>query len=471
MKKLFIISTSALVLFSCSNLQVQNPQGSRVVVPAANVVLPQTDFYLTKSGVNYLQDLLEKDFSSNQIREYLPSQINSTMEVYAGETLVIKNLNADRIKIISSPVKNNFEFETVNNTVQFRSNYQGLYVAEIYRGFTYLGTLKIKNKFKYNFTEKDNYAIILDSYKNNDLDLLIKSSQLYFIAFPTSNKQKDVAFMLLDLGSTSGNTALINDRIKYLKESFSLTEDEKIKLLLLEEKMNGNIFTVDNYYLDYNRNNLKLNTEIRRVVERKNRGTTEEIEFLEKFYNDIQDNQLAKIIGTLYLQNNEFNKGNYYLSLAGSSSQVSSDLSNITNEIQPSTSTEKSLTTEVPSIPVSGFNKILNDGKDALNRRSYNEALIFFNKAEKIANPNELNDLLFYRGKTYFLMGSYDNSLTDLEKITSNSENLSETYYYLGVIYHKNGDLEKAKDYLRKSRENNPSSTWGRKSSIYLLKL
>ncbi|MGL4210811.1 MAG: tetratricopeptide repeat protein, partial [Cetobacterium somerae] len=59
----------------------------------------------------------------------------------------------------------------------------------------------------------------------------------------------------------------------------------------------------------------------------------------------------------------------------------------------------------------------------------------------------------------------------DFDKVTTPGENTSELYYYLGVIYHKKGDIEKAKDYLRKSRENNPSSTWGRKCSIYLLKL
>ncbi|MGL5901777.1 MAG: tetratricopeptide repeat protein [Cetobacterium sp.] len=68
-------------------------------------------------------------------------------------------------------------------------------------------------------------------------------------------------------------------------------------------------------------------------------------------------------------------------------------------------------------------------------------------------------------------MNNFDKALIEFNKVTGNDENTSELYYSLGVIYHKKGEIEKAKDYLRKSRENNPSSTWGRKSSIYLLKL
>lgn len=473
MKKILLISATALIFFSCTNLQTQLPTQSKVVVPSVkNPVLQQDNFFLNESGVAYLYDLIQRDSSTNAIREYLPSQMMAPMEVYAGETLIVNNINADRVKIISSPIKNDFTFNISGNSLNFNSLYQGEYIAEIYKGFTYVGSVKIKNKLKYNFTEKDNYDIILNSYNNKNLDLLVKSAQLYLIAFPTNSKQKDVAFMVLDLGSANGNQLLINKEIRYLKENFSLNEDEKIKLLAFEEKSSDGSFIINNYYLDYNRSNLKLNTEIMRAIQRKNNANADELQFLENFYGDSQSTELALLIGNLYMQKGDSDKGNYYLSLAGSSSNLNSNFSNLTTPTSENSILSSNNIGEdevVTSVSPSDSSKNITNGIDALNRKSYSEALIFFNKAE--SSSTNISEVSFYRGKTYFSMNNFDKALSDFDKVTTPGENTSELYYYLGVIYHKKGDIEKAKDYLRKSRENNPSSTWGRKSSIYLLKL
>lgn len=473
MKKILLISATALIFFSCTNLQTQLPTQSKVVVPSVkNPVLQQDNFFLNESGVAYLYDLIQRDSSTNAIREYLPSQMMAPMEIYAGETLIVNNINADRVKIISSPIKNDFTFNISGNSLNFNSLYQGEYIAEIYKGFTYVGTVKIKNKLKYNFTEKDNYDIILNSYNNKNLDLLVKSAQLYLIAFPTNSKQKDVAFMVLNLGSANGNQLLINKEIRYLKENFSLNEDEKIKLLAFEEKSSDGSFIINNYYLDYNRSNLKLNTEIMRAIQRKNNANADELQFLENFYGDSQSTELALLIGNLYMQKGDSDKGNYYLSLAGSSSNLNSNFSNLTTPtLENSILSSNNIGEDevVTSVSPSDSSKNITNGIDALNRKSYSEALIFFNKAE--SSSTNISEVSFYRGKTYFSMNNFDKALSDFDKVTTPGENTSELYYYLGVIYHKKGDIEKAKDYLRKSRENNPSSTWGRKSSIYLLKL
>lgn len=474
MKKILLISATALIFFSCTNLQTQFPTQTKAVVPSIkNPVLQQDNFFLNESGIAYLYDLIQRDSSTNTIREYLPSQIMVPMEVYVGENLIINNIDADRVKLISSPIKSDFIFTINGNALNFNSLYQGEYIAELYKGFTYIGTVKIKNKLKYNFTEKDNYDIILNSYNNQNLDLLVKSAQLYLIAFPTNSKQKDVAFMVLDLSSANNNQLLINKEIRYLKENFSLNEEEKIKLLSFEEKSSGGNFIVNNYYLDYNRNNLKLNTEIMRVIQRKNTANMDELQFLENFYSDSQSIELALLIGNLYMQQGDNDKGNYYLSLVSSSSNLNQNFPNLStpvseNSISPSDNIiENEVATDVVSPSDSSKNLI--NGIDALNRKSYSEALIFFNKIE--SSSTNISEVNFYRGKTYFSMNNFDKALIDFNKITVPDENTSELYYYLGVIYHKKGDIEKAKDYLRKSRENNPSSTWGRKSSIYLLKL
>lgn len=479
MKKILLISATALIFFSCTNLQTQFPTQSKVVVPSVkNPALQQDSFFLNESGVAYLYDLVQRDSSTNSIREYIPSQMLAPMKVYTGETLTINNINADRVKLISSPIKNDFTLNIENNSLNFNSLYQGEYIAEIYKGFTYIGTVKIKNKLKYNFTEKDNYDIILNSYNNKNLDLLMKSAQLYSIAFPTNSKQKDVIFMVLDLSSSDlsplkENQVLVNKEIRYLKENFSLNEEERIKLLAFEEKSSGGSFIINNYYLNYNRSDLKLNTEIMRAIQRKNSATLDELQFLENFYSDSQSSELALLIGNLYTQKGDSDKGNYYLSLASSTTSLTPSFSASivptpeNSILSPDNIVENEVVTAVVS-PSDSSKNIVN-GIEALDRKSYNEALIFFNKAE--SGSTDISEVSFYRGKTYFSMNNYDKALSDFDKVTTPDENTSELYYYLGVIYHKKGDIEKAKDYLRKSRENNPSSTWGRKSSIYLLKL
>ena len=204
-----------------------------------------------------------------------------------------------------------------------------------------------------------------------------------------------------------------------------------------------------------------------RTIQRKNNANTDELQFLEKFYGDSQSSELALLIGNLYTQSGDSDKGNYYLSLAGNASSSNSNFLPLTS---PEQETSIPQTEEVYTSPVSSdSSKDLSNGIDALNRKSYNEALIFFNKASN--SSADISEVSFYRGKTYFSMNNFDKALSDFDKVSNPGENTSELYYYLGVIYHKKGDIEKAKDYLRKSRENNPSSTWGRKSSIYLLKL
>ncbi|MGL5001005.1 MAG: tetratricopeptide repeat protein [Cetobacterium sp.] len=477
MKKIFLISTTTLVLFSCNNLQTQLPIQKQVVVTSVkNPVLQQDNFFLNESGVSYLYDLIKRDISLNSVRSYLPSQIISPMEVYAGETLVINNINADRVKMISSPIKSDYTFNITSGSLNFNSLYEGEYIAEIYNGFTYIGNVKIKNKLKYNFTEKDNYDIILSGYNNNNLDLLVKSSQLYLAAFPTNSKQKDVAFMVLELGSKNDNQLLINKEIRYLKENFSLNESEKIKLLRFEKNSISGNFIINNYYLDYNRNNLKLNTEIMRTIKAKNNASFDELQFLEKFYEDSQSSELALLIGNLYINTGDKEKGNYYLNLTNSSLEKTSNIPSLTTpDLEATTPTlidkkENEVNNYISEkVSISDSSQNISNGVEALNRKSYNEALIFFNKAENTST--NISKLSFYRGKTHFSMNSFDKAFSEFEKISNSDENTSELYYYLGVIYHKKGEVEKAKDYLRKSRENNPSSTWGRKSSIYLLKL
>lgn len=459
MKKVLAISAISLIFFSCSNLQMQQKQ-NEIIVPLKTEDLPQEKVLLTTSTIDSIYSTINKEFNSNSVRNYPVSKLSSPLEVYAGESLNINGVNANRIKIISAPVKSGYSLTLNDGVLRFRSLYQGDYIAELYNEFTYVATIKIKNKLKYNFTEKDNYDIILNSYKNEDISTMEKSIKLYTYAFPNQSKQKDISFMILTKNSLS--PLFVNERLKFLKDNFMLTESEKINLLTLESSY-PNFKYIDSYYLDYNRSYLDLNRKIVEVIKKKNNATVQELQFLEKFYGDIQETDLAYLIGSLYSKNGITSKANQYLSLGGSDVISSSFGSSLFSSLVSNNQSK-----ENNSVSNEEINE-LSKGIDALNRKSYTEALMIFNKY--ISSNASDGEAYFYRGKTYFLMNNFAKAIEDLSLANGSSIDLSETYYYLGVSYHKTGNTVKAQEFLRKSRENNPSSTWGRKSSIYLLKL
>ncbi|MGL4307532.1 MAG: tetratricopeptide repeat protein, partial [Cetobacterium sp.] len=364
----------------------------------------------------------------------------------------------------------------------FKSLYQGEYIADVYNGLQYLGTVKILNKLKYKFTEADNYDIITRGYAAKDLKKVRDGISLYRISFPGSDKDKELSFMLMDLAASNGNTLLINEETKYLKDVYQLNEKDKIKLLQIQDKAFGKDLVIDNYFLTYDKSNVYLNSYIKEIILNKGIATDSELQFLEKMYMDSRDPQLAQEISELYLKNGNISKSTYYKGMASTGgiglvglggltnlsgipdTSVAQPVSN--NNIAPE-NTSNNLTIG----NVNQFNKVFSDGKAALDKENYQEALVFLEKAKTLGNPQEQQTVKFYIGKTNYMLGQYDLAKQNLLGISEEDPNFPEAYYYLGVIAHREGNISKAKEYLMKVRETANNSTWGRKSSIYLMKL
>lgn len=487
MKKLLTLSCLVSLLYSCTPLQQMTtgpsyPQGQG---PQTQQVqkLEQTDFYLSDTGVAYVLDMVKMDISKSQSRRYTPGQIRNVLESYVGETVEIAGLPGNRLEVVSAPKVQSYDFYIRNGKVTFKSLYQGQYIAEVYNGLTYVGTIKIKNMLKYKFTERENYDIISRGYESKDLKLVKDGISLYRISFPGGTRDKELSYMLIELASGAGNTGLVKDEMKYLKSMYQLDEKDKVKLLQIDEKVKGQSFTVDEYYLGYDRNNTYLNNYIKDLIERKQSASQGEIEFLEKMYADTTNSKLAELIGNLYLKNGNVTKSNYYLGISsGASLGFGFPGSYPTEPINPSPmDTNVNKSTQINREPTgvvslggdssAQFNKNFEDGKKALNQESYEESIVFFEKAKSQAQNDERAKLSFYMGKAYYMLGNYNLAKSNLLGVTDGDSNLPEAYYYLGVISHKEGNIGKAKEYLDKVRINYPSSTWGRKSSIYLMKL
>lgn len=488
MKKLLILSCLISTMYSCTSLEQLNINNQNrnnnvnVTKPKPIKELSQSTFYLTDSGVSYLLDMIAMDFSKGNVRNYDFSQIGMTLESYVGDKIVVNGIPGNRLEVVSTPKVQSYDFYLNNGTIVFKSLYQGEYIADVYNGLQYLGTVKILNKLKYKFTEADNYDIITRGYAAKDLKKVRDGISLYRISFPGSDKDKELSFMLMDLAASNGNTLLINEETKYLKDVYQLNEKDKIKLLQIQDKAFGKDLVIDNYFLTYDKSNVYLNSYIKEIILNKGIATDSELQFLEKMYMDSRDPQLAQEISELYLKNGNISKSTYYKGMASTGgiglvglggltnlsgipdTSVAQPVSN--NNIAPE-NTSNNLTTG----NVNQFNKVFSDGKAALDKENYQEALVFLEKAKTLGNPQEQQTVKFYIGKTNYMLGQYDLAKQNLLGISEEDPNFPEAYYYLGVIAHREGNISKAKEYLMKVRETANNSTWGRKSSIYLMKL
>ncbi|MCB0456265.1 MAG: hypothetical protein KDC91_00855 [Flavobacteriaceae bacterium] len=113
-----------------------------------------------------------------------------------------------------------------------------------------------------------------------------------------------------------------------------------------------------------------------------------------------------------------------------------------------------------PGLPTTmGNNRAYNfyDGMVNYKRKEYNLAL---EKWEKLSIDNKDNDTLnYFIGVTYLAKGNSEEAITFLEKVAQEKESvfLGDSYFYLALSQVKKGNLDLAKENLKKS--NHPEAT------------
>ncbi|MBN1232246.1 MAG: tetratricopeptide repeat protein [Candidatus Coatesbacteria bacterium] len=92
------------------------------------------------------------------------------------------------------------------------------------------------------------------------------------------------------------------------------------------------------------------------------------------------------------------------------------------------------------------------------NQGQLNSALHFFKKAENMSsNPEVQKNILIHRGGAYQQVKDYNKAVLNFMKVIRFFEDRDETYYaahiMIGECYQATGDIEKAKDYYMKAKE------------------
>lgn len=470
--KNYIFLSLVLLLSSCTNLD--NLKGSlsesSIEKPWNNVgELKAQSIILNSSAPSGILSDISTSLKRGYVREY-NSTYRNNYEVYVGDYVSIPfGIGEDSYNVLYSPLGASYEMEIKDRKLFFRGIYQGNYEVNIYSGGSFSRKIAIQNKLKYEFTEQNNYDVILQEYKTGNLKGLSDSVAVHRIAFPNSFRDKEISFMLIELAGKDGNAKIIKDEIDFLQRYTKLDEYDKLNIVNSLKMIQDKNFIISSALLEYKRSATNLNQEIAGLIMNKNKNTQEEIIFLEKMYETTPDETMGNFIGNWYIKNGNPIKGASYLNNGGENPV---DMGTLNPEIKD-TKVEENAPVDLEAQNYTQYLTFFEDGKKKFNKDNYVEAIIYFEKALGLNREYiEQKDIYFYMGESYFKTGNYSEAVNYFKKslnLEKNDEKKAEIYYNIGIVYDKLGDKEQAVNYLTYIRQNYKNSSWSVKASLYLL--
>lgn len=464
MKKFLFLALVVSSLYGCESLRPTNMINSNKFIPTYNEQkLAQEDFFLNDSGVSYILDIIDTNVNANKMRTY---ENGDSFPVYLGEYLNIPCLEygIESIDLVSGPEIKDYEAFIRNGRFYFRSRYQGRYIFNLQKNGVTLKNISINNQSKYKISEKELKNIVFENYSNKKLNELEKSVQLFKYIFPNSNDGCSLSMLLLDLASNEGNERIVKDESLFIFENYKLDEKEKMRVLSSQDKILGNDFSIPESELNFDNNSLEYNDFLIKNIIKKNNPTIKEVVFLESMYAVSPSQELADMISAFYYRLGDVKKGIYY----GNSQN---------NELPRGLINSSLINKDSTKNTVSIFEKtgVYEEYKQAISyykQKSYPEAILAF---EKIYESNEdfqgKENIPFYLGDSYLKSNNLEKAKENLLQINPENNNYPEAMYRLGEIYYKLGEKDLAIGRFEKNKEEFSGTIWGRKSSIYLLKL
>lgn len=464
MKKLLFLAALVSLFYGCENLPTSN-KGFTVPAYQKNT-LTEESFFLNDSGAAYLLDILSQNIKSNAVREY---ESGNYFDIYMGEYLSIPCVDGSVPNLVLSPKIQSYDAFVKNGRFYFRSLYQGVYTFSFARNSINERTITVNNKSKYKVSEKDLKNMISTNYNGKDVDSLKNSATLLKLLFPDSLENKQASSLLYDLASIDGNQNIIRTESAFLEENFPLTSQDKMKLIAGKEKVLGNDYSLSEKYLDFSNNSPELNDYVMRNIIKRSNPTNAELAFLENVYAAKPTKDLADVIGMLYFKAGNVIKGTHYSnSKDGSlpsalSSSIFTDNKNIGEGIQE------------PIEETADYTDFLNNYQNGISYYkdgSYAEAILLLEKSMAVEKDfREKENIPFYLGDSYMMSENYQKAKENFLLVKNTNEFYPEAMYKLGELYYKNGEKDLAIKTFEANRDNFPGTVWGRKSSIYLLKL
>ncbi|WP_163470171.1 tol-pal system YbgF family protein [Fusobacterium sp. IOR10] len=458
MKKFLYLIILTNLFYSCQNLNtIKQP---KIIEPS---ILVQDNFILNNSGIKYFLDVTKDNIKNKNSRTYLN---NNNPEIYLGEYAVIP---IGEIDSFSKKIPNVQSYDAFikNDYFYFRSIYQGIYSFSFIKDNEIIKDVTINNISHYKISENNLENMISENNTIKDLENLENSVKLFRMLFPENVKNKDFSLDLLNLSLEQSDKLIFKKESNYLENNFELSSMEKIKIIagkntLLKEKVP---FSIE--YLNFQENSKELNDFIKRTILKKEDPNTQEIMFLEACYTEERTLELANKISEFYEKLNNPTKANYYKTdnsflLPLPINSIIVELKNLSasknNKINLSSENESNIL----------YKKALNFYKN----KSYAETILTLEKAKLLKdNSSEIKNADYYLGMSYYNSNNPEKAIEKLSLVTEDNENYPESLYRLGELYAEQGNKSKAIILFNKIKDLYPKTIWGRKSSIYLLKI
>lgn len=458
MKKFLYLIILTNLFYSCQNLNTIK----QTKIIKSNILV-QDNFILNNSGIKYFLDITQDNIKNKTSRTYLN---NNHPEIYLGEYALIP---IGKIDSFSKKIPNVQSYDAFikNDYFYFRSIYQGIYSFSFIKDNQTVKNITISNISRYKISANNLENMISENNTIKDLENLENSVKIFRILFPENIKNKDFSLKLLNLSIEKSNKNIFKKESNYLENNFNLDSIEKIKIIagkttLLKEEIP---FSIE--YLNFKENSKELNDFIKRTILSKTIPNTQELIFLEACYTKERTLELANKISDFYKNSNNPAKGNYYKT--DNSFLLPLPINSTIIELENLNSSKDS------KINLSSENESNVLYKKALNfyeNKSYAEAILTLEQAKLLkTDASEIADVDYYLGMSYYNSNNQKKAISKLNLVAENNSNYPESLYRLGDLNARQGNKSEAITFFNKVKELYPKTIWGRKSSIYLLKI
>jgi len=445
--------------------------------------LEQPDIIVNEKNIQGLYRELGDREAKASLRSYPDHYIGDYYEVYTGEILKINLPDPIKARITRFPYMSENETFIREDMVFFEKYYQGDYVIEVEDKSGNKRKIEVRAKHKYNFTEKQNYDIILNSYRAKNLKVFSSAKELFILSYPNSFAIRKAYFMEAELNIELENYEEAQKSIEQIRRVYKLTAAEDERLILLEERTLKRGSMVWKNYLYRNRDVGSLGEKLLDYLHSNVKLEERDLELLKLEYAKTHSKKSAQIIGNYYAEADDRGEAVRYLSYAGDYEKICQiylkgremDLFDKTlpkvDEGRRSQLTEK----KKELLETIDVERELNLGRDRFNSDNYQEAILFFDRAKR--KNTEISGKLGVEldlGISYYNLFDYETAvkhLLNVEGTTGNSYKALEADYYTAMSYYRGENKEESLKYFDKIVRDYPETSWAKKSMIYIIRL
>lgn len=445
--------------------------------------LEQPDIIVNKENIGGLyRELSDKDGEA-VVRRYPAYYTGDYYEMYTGEILGVNTRDPLKARFIKYPYMSENETFIKENVVFFQTYYQGDYLIEVEDKSGNKRVVEVRAKHKYNFTEKQNYDIILNSYRAKNIEVFLPAKELFILSYPNSFAIRDIYFMEAELNIALKKYGKAREAIHRIRREYKLTAAENEKVILLEEKTFERGSRAWKNYLYKNRRTGDLEKKLLTYLHTGVKLERRDLELLKTEYRRDHSKKTAQIIGDYYAETEDRGEALRYLAYAEDYEKIcriylkdreielfDKTLSKVEEDKRETLIKEKEYFLKTIEVE-----RELELGRIRFESNNYQEAILFFDRARR-KNP-EISEKLGVEldlGMSYYNLFDYEKAVEHLQRVeetTKDSYKGLEADYYVAMSYYRGENREESLKYFQKIVKDYPETSWAKKSMIYIIRL